>query len=97
MPLTNNITKIWSERRKIRVILWNAHTCNVKGFEEVERRWAEIECTLHRSPISSEMSGCSRPFQSLFVGKPTTHGLDAENGATCFRNYRRNHQFQENR
>ena len=93
MPLTNNITKIWNERRKIRVILWDAHT----WFEEVERRWTEIECTLHRSPISSEMTGCSRPSQSLFVGKPTTHGLDAENGAICFRNYRRNHQFQENR
>ena len=60
------------------MILWDAHTCIVKWFEEVEIRWAEIECTLHRSPISSEISGRSRPFQYLFVDKPTTYGLDTD-------------------
>ena len=38
MLLTNNITKTWSEIRKICVILWDVHTCIVKWFEEVEIR-----------------------------------------------------------
>ena len=37
MLLTNNITNIFSEISKIRVILWLAHTCNVKGPEQVEK------------------------------------------------------------
>ena len=32
----NDLTNICREIRKIRLILWMAHTCNMKGMEEVE-------------------------------------------------------------
>ena len=49
-------------------------------------RWVEIECTLHGSPRSSEMSDCNRPFQKIeryySMVNPLPMGYGTENGAT---------------
>ena len=60
--LKNDLTNICSEISKIRLILWMAYTCNVKGLEEVEKL-GRNECTLNRWPRSPVMSDCSRPYQ----------------------------------
>ena len=60
--LTNDLTNICSEISKIRLILWMAYTCNVKGLEEVEKL-GRNECTLNRWPRSPVTSDCSRPYQ----------------------------------
>ena len=60
--LTNDLTNICSEISKIRLILWMAYTCNVKGLEEVEKL-SRNECTLNRWPRSPVMSDCIRPYQ----------------------------------
>ena len=42
MLLSNNLTNICNEISKIRMNILMTYTCNVKGFEEVEkmdRRW----------------------------------------------------------
>ena len=41
----NDFTNICREIRKIRLILWMAHTCNMKGLEEVETL-GRNKCTL---------------------------------------------------
>ena len=92
--LTNDLTNIFREISKTRLVLWMVYTCNVKALEEVAKL-GNNECTLHRWPRSPEMNDCTRSYQyilsHLVDSKLTTYWLKHRKCSSTSRITRLNH------